>query len=487
MGVRVFDDKLRSIKQLVAQGALKVGASYVVRGWVRRCRLQSELFFMTLHDGSCQQGLQVVASAANLSEKLRKGLQVGASVQVAGTCVQSPGKAQSLELQATHIQCIGEALNYPIQPKAHTYEYLRQIGHLRMRTATFGAVFRIRHQLQWLLHSALHKQNFYHIHTPILTAIDAEGAGHMFRATTLPITPSKSVEVSKDFFKTSAYLAVSGQLEAEAAAMALGKVYTFGPTFRAENSNTPRHLAEFWMLEPEMAFYDLSDTMDFAEQLLRAVIDALLYGGICDAELDYLEAQQQRRHKQQGTKNEGLLRDQLAKVALKKGTPFARISYTTAIEMLQKAQRTGQVFDVPITQWGQDLQAEHEQFLVKTHQTPLIITDYPANLKAFYMRVNDNSPTERKTVRAMDVLLPGLGEIVGGSQREERLHVLEARMKALRMNLKTMDWYLDTRRYGSVPHSGFGLGFERLVQFVTGMDNIRDVIPFPRTPGHIEF
>ncbi len=449
-----------------------VGRKVQVRGWVRTRRDSKGGFsFIELNDGSCLGNLQIVAPAslANYEGEVKK-LPTGASIAVEGEVRASPAKGQATELHAERVDVIGGADpdSYPLQKKGHSFEFLRTIAHLRPRTNTFGALSRLRHRVCKSIHDFFDERGFLYIHTPIITASDCEGAGAMFRVTTLdpehPPLVDGRLDFSKDFFHKPAYLTVSGQLQVEAFACSLGKVYTFGPTFRAENSNTPRHLAEFWMVEPEMAFYDLSDNMALAEAFLKRIIrDALEK---CPEDMAFFKERV----------DAGLF-ERLESVLEK---PFQRVPYTEAIAILEKS---GQAWEFPIA-WGKDLQSEHERYLTEKHfRGPVILYDYPRTIKPFYMRVNDDG----KTVRAMDVLVPGVGEIIGGSQREERLDVLEARLKELGMDPSGYQWYLDFRRFGTVPHSGFGLGLERAMLFLTGMANIRDVIPFPRTPGNAEF
>ncbi len=448
---------------------LTPGAELVICGWVRTVRVSKGGFsFITLNDGSSQSGIQVVADE-NLDnyESQIKHLSAGCAVRVEGELVESPAKGQRVEVHASSVQVVGwaDADKYPIQPKKHTFEFLRTQAHLRARTNTFGAVMRVRNALSAAVHEFFQSRGFIYLHTPIITPSDCEGAGELFRVTAggQDDSPSRA-ERGGDFFARPTYLTVSGQLEAEAYACALGRVYTFGPTFRAENSNTPRHLAEFWMIEPEMAFCNLEDDANLAEQFVKSILADVLEK--CPCEIKFFV----RRIDPQAA-------DRLKHVMQ---SPFERITYTEAIEILQNADKKWQY----PPQWGRDLQTEHERYLTEEKfQSPIIVTDYPAAIKPFYMRLNDDS----KTVAAMDVLVPRIGEIIGGSQREERLDVLVERMKQSGLNPDDYWWYLDLRRYGGVPHAGFGLGLERTVQFVTGMANIRDVIPFPRTPGSAEF
>src|SRR5262245_11972883 len=450
-----------------------VGRQVRLRGWVRTRRDSKGGFsFIELNDGSCQGNVQIVAPGELPNyEGVVKHLHTGASVAIVGEVKASPAKGQATEVHAEKVELVGEAdpEKYPLQKKGHTFEFLRSIAHLRPRTNTFGALARLRNQVSKSIHDFFQEQGFLYIHTPIITTSDCEGAGALFRVSTIdPDKPPKAegggVDYTKDFFHKPAFLTVSGQLQVEAFCCSMSKVYTFGPTFRAENSNTPRHLAEFWMIEPEMAFYDLQDNMTLAESFLKRIIkDALEH---CDEDLKFFA---ERIDKEVFTRLKNVL-----------DNPFLRVSYTEAIDILTKS---GQTWEFPIS-WGTDLQSEHERYLTEKHfKSPVILYNYPRTLKPFYMRVNDDG----KTVRAMDVLVPGVGEIIGGSQREERLDVLEQRMKEQGLHPEGYAWYLDLRRYGTVPHSGFGLGLERVLLFLSGMANIRDVIPFPRTPGSAEF
>ncbi len=449
----------------------QIGEQHTVKGWVRSKRGNKNVVFLALNDGSCVAMLQVVLDPQTVSEDLLRDISTGASVAVDGEIVASPGGQQNVELQVKHLTLLGKAdpAMYPLQKKGHSLEFLREIGHLRPRTNTFGAIFRLRDAMSFAIHEFFHSKGFVYLHTPLITSSDAEGAGAMFRVTTLPLeqpprTEEGKIDWSADFFGTSTNLTVSGQLEGELGATALGEIYTFGPTFRAENSNTPRHLAEFWMIEPEMAFYEISDNMDLAEEMLKYLTRYALEN--CLEDLTFLN----------NLFDKNLL-DRLQSI-LK--APFERLTYTEAIGILKDAKKQ---WEYPV-EWGVDLQSEHERYLVEEHfLKPVILTDYPAEIKAFYMKLNDDG----KTVRAMDVLFPMIGEIVGGSQREEDYDKLVTRMNAMGVPTREMNWYLDTRRFGSVPHSGFGLGFERLMLFITGMSNIRDVIPFPRTPKHCDF
>jgi asparaginyl-tRNA synthetase len=447
------------------------GEIATIQGWVRTKRAQKSLCFINVNDGSCMSGLQVVAES-NLAdyEAVIADIATGASVEIVGDIVESPAKGQRIELKASQITVFGGAdETYPLQKKRHSFEFLRTIGHLRSRTNTLGAVFRVRNACAQAVHEFFRERGFLWMHTPILTASDCEGAGEMFTVTSLnlshpPLNQSNAVDVEQDFFGKPAYLTVSGQLEAEIMAMAFTNVYTFGPTFRAENSNTSRHLAEFWMIEPEMAFCDLIGNMNLAEEFLKYIFKAVL--DACEDDMAFF--------------NQRIDDSVLATAENIINNEFARITYTEAVELLLKADRA---FEFPV-EWGIDLQSEHERYLAEElFQKPVIVSDYPAAIKAFYMRLND----DHKTVAAIDVLAPKVGEIIGGSQREERLDVLDARIEEAGLPKEAYWWYLDLRRYGTVPHAGFGLGFERLIQFMTGMSNIRDVIPFPRTPDNIEF
>ncbi len=459
-----------SIKQ--ARSSDSIGKTVEVRGWVRTRRDSKGGFsFIEVNDGSCFGNLQIVAdgSLPNYQSEITS-LTVGSSVKVSGEIKESQGKGQSTEMVATSVQITGlaSATDYPLQKKQHTFEKLREWAHLRPRTNTFGAVTRVRNQLSFATHQFFQQDGFVYVHTPLITASDCEGAGQMFRVTTLPLDKlplvNGKVDNSKDFFAKPSYLTVSGQLEGEAYATALGKIYTFGPTFRAENSNTSRHLSEFWMIEPEMAFFELSDNMNLAERYLKFMIKSVF--DHCHEDMEFFEQRIQP----------GLL--QALTLVLEK--PFTHLSYTEAIDILLAS---GEKFEFPVA-WGVDLQAEHERYITEKHVNgPVILYNYPKEIKSFYMRMNDDG----KTVAAMDVLVPGVGEIIGGSQREERLDVLTERMVQSGLNPDDYWWYLDLRRFGTVPHAGFGLGLERMVQYTTGMANIRDVIPFPRTPGNCEF
>jgi len=460
-----------------------------VSGWVRAFRSNR---FIALNDGSTIKNLQCVVDFENFDEALLKKITVGAAISVTGNLVESQGQGQTVEIQVSDIEVLGEADPEEVKltilsPKRHTLEKLREQAHLRIRTNTFGAVMRLRSKLSFAVHEYFQKNGFYYMHTPIVTGSDAEGAGEMFSVSTLdpknpPLTEDGSVDFKQDFFEKPTNLTVSGQLEAETYAMGLGKVYTFGPTFRAENSNTSRHLAEFWMIEPEMAFFDLADNMDLAEDFIKYVVQYALDN--CQDDLEFLENRliQEDKSKPQAERSEMTLRDKLSFVV---ENNFKRVSYTEAIDILKNSKpNKKKKFKYLIEEWGADLQSEHERFLVEKHfKCPVILFDYPAQIKSFYMRLNDDG----KTVRAMDVLFPGIGEIVGGSQREERYDVLKQKMKDMDIPEEELYWYLDLRKFGTAVHSGFGLGFERLVLFVTGMGNIRDVIPYPRTPGNASF
>ncbi|MBN1925457.1 MAG: asparagine--tRNA ligase [Prolixibacteraceae bacterium] len=477
--------KRQEIKEILQSEA--IGSTIKVSGWVRTKRESKNVNFINLNDGTVLSNLQVVAEVENFDEKILKKINTGAALTVVGELVESGGQ-QRVELVAKEIEVVGEADpdKYPLQPKRHSLEFLREIAHLRFRTNTFSAIARVRHAMIFAVHKFFTEKGFFNIHTPIITASDCEGAGEMFQVTTLdmnnpPRTEDGKIDYSQDFFGKITSLTVSGQLEGELAALALSKIYTFGPTFRAENSNTSRHLAEFWMIEPEMAFYDLNDNMDLAEEFLKYLINYALDN--CQEDLLFLSQRQQQEEKNKPQQERSM--ELIEKLKFVVENDFVRLTYTEAIDILQKSKpaQKGQ-FQYPVEGFGTDLQSEHERFLVEKHfKRPVILIDYPANIKAFYMKVNPDG----KTVAAMDVLFPQIGEIIGGSQREERLEILVEKMKAMGIPLEEMDWYLDTRRYGSVPHSGFGLGFERLITFVTGMGNIRDVIPFARTPKNCEF
>ncbi len=457
------------VKELLASKEL--GSDFVVKGWVRTKRGNKSVVFIALNDGSTISNIQVVANPEEYSEEVLKLVTTGSCIRVSGTLVESPASGQPVEIHAKEIEVYGtaDADTYPLQKKGHSLEFLREIAHLRPRTNTFGAVLRIRHAMAFGIHKYFNDKGFFYLHAPIITGSDAEGAGAMFQVTTLdlnnlPKTEEGSIDFAQDFFGKATNLTVSGQLEGELGALALSEVYTFGPTFRAENSNTPRHLAEFWMIEPEMAFFDIKDNMDLAEDFLKYLVRYALDN--CMEDLEFLTKMYDAE-----------LIDRLKFVA---ESSFERLPYTTAIEILIAS---GQKFEYPVS-WGLDLQSEHERYLVEKHfKRPVILTDYPRDIKAFYMKQNEDG----KTVRAMDVLFPRIGEIIGGSQREENYDKLLGRIREMGIHEKDVWWYLETRKFGTAPHSGFGLGFERLVLFVTGMANIRDVIPFPRTPKNAEF
>ena len=463
----------------------QVGREVLVQGWVRTFRNDQ---FIALNDGSCLGNLQLVIDREATDDAVKKRITTGSAIAAKGVIEASQGRGQVTELKVTELEILGDAdpESFPIQMKRHTMEFLREKAHLRFRTSTFGAVFRVRHALNFAVHKFFTDEGFFQMHTPIITGSDAEGAGEMFQVTTLdlnnvPKAEDGSVDFAEDFFGKTANLTVSGQLEAELGAMALGQVYTFGPTFRAENSNTSRHLAEFWMIEPEVAFADLASNMKLAEDCLKSILRYVLAS--CDEDLEFLENREIQAEKQlpQDQRHDAPLRARLQAVV---DTPFQHVTYTEAIDLLQRSKPyKKKKFKYPV-EWGVDLQSEHERWLVEKHfNGPVIITDYPASIKAFYMRQNDDG----KTVAAMDVLVPGIGEIIGGSQREERLDRLQAKCAEFNIPEDHVWWYLDTRRFGSAVHSGFGMGFERLVMYVTGMTNIRDVIPFPRTPQNAEF
>ena len=458
-------------KRIVALLNEKPGQEVEVKGWVRTKRGNNNVNFIALNDGSTVTNLQIVVETANFDAELLKAITTGSAIYVKGELVESMGKGQSVEVQAKEIEVYGTAdpESYPLQKKGHSMEILREIAHLRPRTNTFGCILRLRHAMAFAIHKYFNENGFFYLNTPLITASDCEGAGEMFQVTTLnlenmPKTKEGDIDYSQDFFGRQTSLTVSGQLEGELGAMALGKIYTFGPTFRAENSNTPRHLAEFWMIEPEMAFYEIEDNMDLAEDFIKYLVRYALENNMSD--LQFL--------------NDMFDKELISRLKSVIETKFVRLTYTEGIDILLKS---GQKFEFPVA-WGVDLQSEHERYLVEKHfKKPVILTDYPKDIKAFYMKQNSDG----KTVRGMDVLFPKIGEIIGGSQREESMEKLQARIAELNMDTKNLWWYLDTRRFGSAPHSGFGLGFERLLLFVTGMANIRDVIPFPRTPKSAEF
>ncbi len=461
-----------------------------VKGWVRTFRNNQ---FIALNDGSTNNNIQVVVDFENTDPLTLKRITTGAAISIVGTLIASLGKGQKVEVKATEIEILGDSdpEKYPLQPKKHSLEFLREIAHLRFRTNTFGAIFRVRNSLSFAVHQFFQERGFVYLHTPIITASDAEGAGETFHVTNFdlanpPKTENGEIDFKQDFFGRATNLTVSGQLEGELGAMALSDIYTFGPTFRAENSNTTRHLAEFWMIEPEMAFYDLTDNMDLAEALLKYVIDYALKNNAEDIEFLSQRLAEEEKQKPQQERSEMSL---IEKLQFCLANNFERLTYTEAIEILKESTpNKKKKFQYLVEGWGTDLQSEHERYLVEKHfKKPVILTDYPKQIKAFYMRQNEPDAQGRETVRAMDILFPGIGEIVGGSQREERLERLEQRMDEMGIPKEELWWYLDTRRFGACPHAGFGLGFERLVLFVTGMGNIRDVIPFPRFPKNAEF
>ena len=477
-------NKRTKVKDLLASE--QTGQQVTVMGWVRTFRNNQ---FIALNDGSTNNNIQVVAELGKFDEALLKRITTGASLKVNGETVASVGKGQKVEVKASQIEILGDcdAEKFPLQPKKHSLEFLREKAHLRFRTNTFGAVFRIRHSLAFAIHQFFNEKGFVYLHTPIVTASDAEGAGEMFKVTTLPFdeTPRNedgTVNFKEDFFGRATNLTVSGQLEGELAAMAFSEIYTFGPTFRAENSNTARHLAEFWMIEPEMAFCDLEDNMNLAEEFIKYIIKYAMAHNREDLEFLAQRLAEEEKALPQDKRSEMGLIEKLEFVV---NNSFERVTYTEAIDILRESNHNKKKkFQYLVDKWGVDLQSEHERYLVEKHfKKPVILTNYPKDIKAFYMRQNDDG----KTVAAMDILAPGIGEIVGGSQREERLDRLEARMDEMHIPKEEMWWYLDTRRFGAVPHAGFGLGFERMVLFVTGMTNIRDVIAFPRTPKNAEF
>ena len=466
-------NEMDTVKRTKVKDLLKTepGKEVLAKGWVRTKRGNKNISFIALNDGSTIYNIQIVVDLASFGEDLMKKITTGACIAVYGDLVESQGSGQAVEIQARKIDLYGEAdpNTYPLQKKGHSLEFLRSIAHLRPRTNTFGAVLRIRHAMAFAIHQYFNSKGFVYLHTPLITASDCEGAGEMFQVTTLDLgyPPRKedgSIDYSQDFFGKQTSLTVSGQLEGELGAMALGEIYTFGPTFRAENSNTPRHLAEFWMIEPEMAFYEIEDNMELAEDFIKSLVRYALEN--CMDDLKFL--------------NDMFDNELISRLESVVKTEFVRLTYTEGIKILEAS---GEKFEFPVS-WGVDLQSEHERYLVEKHfKRPVIMTDYPKDIKAFYMKQNEDG----KTVRGMDVLFPKIGEIIGGSERESSLEKLEARINELGMSHSTLEWYLDTRRFGSAPHSGFGLGFERLLLFVTGMSNIRDVIPFPRTPKSAEF
>ena len=476
--------KRTKIKDLLNSTAY--GTDVIVKGWVRTFRNNQ---FIAINDGSTINNIQAVVDFSTMDEALLKRLTTGAAVSVTGELIQSMGKGQAIEVKVKYLEILGDsdAEKFPLQPKKHSLEFLREIAHLRFRTNTFNAVFRVRHALAFAVHQFFNERQFLYLHTPIITASDAEGAGEMFKVTAfdfnnLPRTENGVIDYKQDFFGKATNLTVSGQLEGELAAMALGEIYTFGPTFRAENSNTTRHLAEFWMIEPEVAFADLNENMQLAEDLLKYVINHALTH--CKDELEFLKTRLLEEEKTK-PENERSELDLLAKLNFCLANDFERLTYSQAIEILKNSTpNKKKKFKYIIEEWGADLQSEHERYLVEKHfKKPVILTDYPKDIKAFYMRQNEDG----KTVAAMDILFPGIGEIIGGSQREERLDLLTKRMEEMHIPTEELYWYLDTRKFGTAPHAGFGLGFERLVLFVTGMTNIREVIPFPRAPKTAEF
>ena len=459
------------VKDLLQQ---QPGQDVLAKGWVRTKRGNKGIAFIALNDGSTIHNVQIVVDKALFPEDLLPRITTGACIGVTGTLVESVGSGQAVEIQAREIEIYGECdpMRFPLQKKDTSFEYLRSVAHMRLRTNTFGAVLRIRNQMAFAIHEYFHDKGFVYLHTPLITASDAEGAGQMFQVTTLdlenlPRNKKGGIDFSKDFFGKQTSLTVSGQLEGELGATAVGEIYTFGPTFRAENSNTPRHLAEFWMIEPEMAFYDINDNMDLAEDFIKHLVRYALEH--CYDDVKFLNDRY----------DDGLI----ARLQGVVETEFVRLEYTEGIKILEQAVADGVQFEYPVS-WGVDLQSEHERYLVEKHfGRPVILTGYPKDIKAFYMKQDEDG----KTVRAMDVLFPKIGEIIGGSEREASLEKLEKRIDELKMSRKNLEWYIDTRRFGTCPHSGFGLGFERLLLFVTGMSNIRDVIPFPRTPKNAEF
>ena len=472
---RMSEITRKKVKELLKAAP---GQEVLAKGWVRTKRGNKQIKFIALNDGSTVNNIQVVADMAKFDEALIAKITTGASLSVKGLLVDSVGSGQAVEIQASEIEVLGECdpVRYPLQKKDTSLEYLRTVAHMRPRTNTFGAILRIRHAMAFAIHKFFNDKGFVYLNTPLITESDAEGAGDMFQVTTLNLenVPKKDngrVDFSKDFFGKKTSLTVSGQLEGELGATAVGEIYTFGPTFRAENSNTPRHLAEFWMIEPEMAFYDINDNMVLAEEFVKYLVQYALDN--CMDDLQFLNNKY----------DDGLI-ERLRSVL---GIEFQRLAYTEAVEILEEAVRNGVQFEFPVS-WGTDFQSEHERYLVEKHfGKPVILTDFPMAIKAFYMKQNDGCAPGRETVRGMDVLFPKIGEIIGGSEREASLEKLERRITELGMSRKNLEWYIDTRRFGTVPHSGFGLGFERLLLFVTGMSNIRDVIPFPRTPKNAEF
>ncbi|MDN3491963.1 asparagine--tRNA ligase [Winogradskyella bathintestinalis] len=478
----------KTVAQLLSQA--ETPQDVTIKGWVRTFRANR---FIALNDGSTINNIQCVVDFENFDEALLKRITTGAAIHVTGELVESQGKGQSVEIVVKTLEILGDSdpETYPIQPKKHSFEFLRENAHLRTRTNTFSAVMRLRSSLSFAIHKYFNENGFNYMHTPIVTGSDAEGAGEMFKVSNLdaknpPLNEDGSINYKEDFFGKETNLTVSGQLEAETYAMSLGKVYTFGPTFRAENSNTSRHLAEFWMIEPEVAFMDLAGNMDLAEDFMKSVLSDILKNNKED--LEFLEKRllDEEKTKPQAERSAMSL---IEKIKFVVDNNFKRVSYTEAIDILRNSKpNKKKKFNYIINEWGADLQSEHERYLVEKHfKCPVILFDYPADIKAFYMRLNEPDDQGRETVRAMDILFPGIGEMVGGSQREERLDVLKEKMKALDIDEKELWWYLDLRKYGTAVHSGFGLGFERLVMFATGMGNIRDVIPYPRTPQNAEF
>ncbi|MFC2128748.1 asparagine--tRNA ligase [Bacteroidota bacterium] len=465
----MLEIKRTCIKDLIKSG--EPGKEIKIKGWVRTKRGNKNIAFIAVNDGSIIHNIQVVVDVPNFDEELIKSISTGACIHVDGILVESMGQGQKFEIQAKEIEVYGtsDPLTYPLQKKGHSMEFLREIAHLRPRTNTFGAVLRIRHAMSYAIHKYYNDNGYFYLHTPIVTGSDAEGAGEMFRVSTLdpkspPLDKKGNVDYTKDFFGKETNLTVSGQLEGELGALALSKIYTFGPTFRAENSNTPRHLAEFWMIEPEVAFFDINDNMDLAEDFLKYLTRYALEN--CHDDLEFLQKM--------------IDNDLFNRLNFVVSNNFVRLGYTEAIKILEKAE---QKFEFPVF-WGADLQSEHERYLVEKYfKKPVMLTDYPLEIKAFYMKQNDDG----KTVRALDVLFPRIGEIIGGSQREENYDKLISRIREMKIPEKDLWWYLETRKFGTAPHSGFGLGFERLILFITGMSNIRDVIPFPRTPKNAEF
>ncbi len=482
-------DKLKRIKIIDLLKSGDFGKTVTVKGWVRTKRGSKNVAFIALNDGSTIKNVQIVVDLGTISENEIQNIYTGAALSVTGELIESQGSGQNIEVNARQIQILGTAdpEEYPLQPKRHSLEFLREKAHLRFRTNTFSAISRVRHAMIFAVHKFFNDKGFLNIHTPIITGSDAEGAGEMFKVTTLdlnnpPKTEEGRINYKEDFFGKETNLTVSGQLEAELAALALSDVYTFGPTFRAENSNTTRHLAEFWMIEPEMAFYDIDDDMDLAEEMLKYLITYALDN--CTDDLEFLSKRLQDEEKNKKAEERSPM-ELMEKLRFVLEDDFARITYTEAIDILRNSKpNKKKKFQFVIEGWGADLQSEHERFLVEKHfKKPVIVTGYPKEIKSFYMKLNDDG----NTVRAMDVLFPQIGEIIGGSQREENYDKLLKRMREMNVPEKDLWWYLETRKFGTVPHSGFGLGFERLILFVTGMGNIRDVIPFPRTPQNAEF